>query len=71
LKFKLHARLTGFREDAKISAPIERDKYSYPIENREEVRDGHEVQKEVSQKVPLRTSLGGEEQGALRIESVR
>jgi hypothetical protein len=48
----------------------ERGKYSYPIENREEVRDGHEVQEEVSQKVPLRTSLGGEGQGALRIESV-
>ena len=49
----------------------ERDKCSYPIENREEVRDRQEVQKKVSPKVPLRTSFGGEEQGVLRIESLR
>jgi len=37
----------------------ERGKCSYPIENREEVRDGNEVQEEVSPKVPLTTSLEG------------
>jgi len=58
-KFKLHARYSGFREDAKISITNERGKCSYPIENREEIRDGNEVQEEVSPKVPLTTSLEG------------
>ena len=43
----------------------ERRKCSYPIENREEIRDGNEVQEEVSTKVPLTTSLEGKKLGSL------